>query len=265
MIRTTLAMMIFAVPVAAQDLAPETSVTPPATKAEAHEEPEPEQVDVAKPDLAEVVEEAPLEPGMRDQLQFSDADYAACLADLDSLNVTYNEAEPIIALDDRDCGVLRPLTVTEIVPGIEVVPAATIRCDTARSLADWMTDFVVPASKRLGDRGPVTAIENGSGYICRRRNNLPDGKLSEHAFGNAFDLMAFRFEDGSRIAIEPREADGSIEEAFQDAVRASACLEFSTVLGPGSDETHADHLHFDIISRNGGYRLCDLNGALPDD
>ena len=112
--------------------------------------------------------------------------------------------------------------------------------------------------------GVLSAIENGSDYTCRRRNNSQDGRLSEHAFGNAIDVMGFVFDDGTRIAIEPREAEGTMVEAFQDSVRAAACLEFSTVLGPGSNASHDDHLHLDIMDRNGGYRLCEQGGAKPD-
>jgi hypothetical protein len=53
-------------------------------------------------------------------------------------------------------------------------------------------------------------------------------------------------------------------EAFQDAVRGAACMDFSTVLGPGSNASHADHLHLDIIARTSGYRLCEQSGADPD-
>ena len=96
----------------------------------------------------------------------------------------------------------------------------------------------------------------GGSYTCRRRNNLPTGKLSEHAFGNAIDIMSFQFEEGDPIPVEPRMDDHTIEEAFQRAVRATSCLYFTTVLGPGANAAHADHLHMDIAQRNGGYRLC---------
>jgi len=33
--------------------------------------------------------------------------------------------------------------------------------------------------------------------------------------------------------------------AFQRALNAAACLYFTTVLSPGSDETHRDHMHLD--------------------
>lgn len=263
----TLAMAM-AFPAIAQDLAPEMSpkprlnqnrvsitdagnvVVPPEKKAD--------------PSSVIELEDDAEKTGMRDQLRETDADYKACLMRLDQMGVVYSEAEPLISEDDADCGILRPLVISEVGPGVAIQPPAMLRCETAQAIATWMEDFVLPASERLSERGAMTSIENGSGYICRRRNNLPDGKLSEHAFGNAFDVMGFRFKDGSRIAIEPREAEGSMAEAFQDAVRGSACLDFSTVLGPGSNASHDDHLHLDVIARPSGYRLCEQSGVSPN-
>ena len=131
-----------------------------------------------------------------------------------------------------------------------------MRCATALALAEWVDTFVVPASRNLPDRGLVTQINQASTYVCRRRNNNPAGLQSEHAFGNAVDIGGFEFAEGKPIPIEPREGAGTATEAFQRAVRATACLNFTTVLGPGTDADHADHLHLDIKTRNGGYRLC---------
>ncbi|HDY96496.1 hypothetical protein LCGC14_0230030 [marine sediment metagenome] len=206
----------------------------------------------------------PRAKGMRDTLRLNDPDYATCLANLEGLGVTYTEPAPIVPTDDADCGILRPLTVSEIAPGVAITPAATMRCPAVNALATWTRDFVLPAAQRMTDRGALVSIQNGSGYICRRRNNAPDGKLSEHAFGNAFDVMGFTFAEGPPIAVEPREAQGTMAEAFQDAVRASACLDFSTVLGPGSNASHADHLHLDVIERSRGYRLCEQGGGAVD-
>jgi len=49
---------------------------------------------------------------------------------------------------------------------------------------------------------------------------------------------------------------GSPEEAFQKAARDGACKSFTTVLGPGSDPSHANHLHLDQRERGKGYRIC---------
>jgi hypothetical protein len=102
----------------------------------------------------------------------------------------------------------------------------------------------------------LSAIGIGSSYVCRRRNNAETGKLSEHATGNAVDISGFVFSDGSRFDIQLRDRTGTAQESFQKAIRFGACQYFTTVLGPGSDAHHDDHLHFDLAQRRGGYRLC---------
>ncbi|RVT84500.1 extensin family protein [Rhodobacteraceae bacterium CCMM004] len=194
-------------------------------------------------------------PGVWETLAESDADYAACLADLDALGTVYTSA-PQVTEDDPDCGIARPIRVTEILPGVEMQPDAVLRCATARALARWVQDDVQPAARAIGTLADVTALDHGSTYICRRRNNAATGKLSEHSFGNAVDVMAFDFADGTTLRVEPRADNGTVEEAFQRAVRGGACVHFTTVLGPGTDATHDNHLHMDIKERNGGYRIC---------
>lgn len=196
----------------------------------------------------------PLAPPVWQTLQETDDAFVACLGALNELGAVYKLADPQTE-DDRDCGIANAVRVSQPVPGVSIDAPALMRCETAVALGSWMRDFVQPAAATL-KRGPVVTLAKGSGYQCRRRNNLPDGKLSEHAFGNAIDIMAFGFKDGSQIKVAPREREGSLEESFQDAVRATACLHFTTVLGPGSDDAHSNHLHLDVIARNGGFRLC---------
>ena len=257
--------LVVATPATAQDLDPQAPLRPMprperaapvgATQPVAR----PQGVDTVEPDI----EAAPAtaRPGQRDLLRLDGKSQAACLAGLREIGVVYQEVKPVVPDDDRDCGILQPIEVSIIAPGVVVSPAAVIRCPTALALAGWVQDFVVPAAARLEGRGELTSIENGSGYVCRRRNNQVDGALSEHAFGNAFDVMGFRFEHGPAVMIEPGPAEADLVQVFQDAVRAAACLDFTTVLGPGSNASHDDHLHLDLIARPGGYRLCELGGA----
>lgn len=227
--------------------APDKSETP-------EPRPDPEDRGIELEIMAETKDALP-QNGVRNQLKEDDADFAACLSELDAFGAVYDTTSPVRDADP-DCGIERAVTVTEVVPGVTLNPDSRMRCETARALAEWMAVFVIPASSMMENRGRISGIEHGSTYICRRRNNSSDGKLSEHAFGNAIDVMGFRFEDGDSIRVEPRERDGTIEEAFQDAVRAAACLSFTTVLGPGTDAAHADHLHLDVKARGGGFRLC---------
>jgi len=42
-------------------------------------------------------------------------------------------------------------------------------------------------------------------------------------------------------------------------VLLSVCTRFSTVLGPGSDGYHEDHIHLDLAERRGNYKICQWN------
>lgn len=198
----------------------------------------------------------PAGPPVRDMLAESDADFAACTAALAALGARFETTPPVTDPAEPDCGIARPLVVSEIVPGVALRPQAVLRCETALALAGWTRDFVVPAARRLPGRGALTRIDHGTAYLCRPRNGVSGAVLSEHAFGNAVDIAGFGFERGTALAVTARAGEGSLEEAFQAAVRKAACLSFTTVLGPGTDEAHADHLHLDVKARGGGFRLC---------
>ena len=179
---------------------------------------------------------------------------AACLAELRSAGAVVKEAPRIDP--ENGCGIARPVVVGRLSSDIEIKPEATLRCETALKLQRWTREALMPAIKATLPGKGLTALDQASAYVCRNRNNAPDGKLSEHALGNAIDIAAFTFSDGSRLAIAPREKDATIEGALQRAAVASACLYFTTVLDPGSDAAHETHLHLDVKKRTNGYRYC---------
>lgn len=182
-------------------------------------------------------------------------EYAACLADLKAIGAVFEETKRID--DGNGCGIDKPLTVTTVLPGIDLKPEGTMRCETALELARWTKDAVLPAAKAaLENEGSLTTINQASSYVCRLRNNAKTGKISEHARGNAIDIASFTFKSGKSIEIQPRDEDSTLAGAFQRAVTATGCLYFESVLDPGSDEAHENHLHFDVIERKGGYRYC---------
>jgi hypothetical protein len=39
----------------------------------------------------------------------------------------------------------------------------------------------------------------------------------------------------------------------------SMCARFTTVLGPGSDGYHEDHIHLDLMERHNNYKICQWN------
>jgi hypothetical protein len=48
----------------------------------------------------------------------------------------------------------------------------------------------------------------------------------------------------------------STPQSFRQRLRDAACRRFNTVLGPGSDAYHANHIHVDLAERAHGYRMC---------
>ena len=176
-----------------------------------------------------------------------------CLADLAALGTKFKAAARID--EGQGCGIDRPLEVAEVLPGVDA-GGAQMRCETARSLARWLKDTVAPALRIAMPGRSIAGLSTGSTYACRLRNGASEGKISEHARGNAIDIAAFRLDDGSEITMKPRAEDGTLEGAFQRTATAGACLHFTTVLSPGSDAAHQDHLHLDVLERDSGYRYC---------
>ena len=86
--------------------------------------------------------------------------------------------------------------------------------------------------------------------------NHPEQKLSEHAFGNALDLSALVLKDGDTYEIRDYGKARPNHARLLKHLRDKACGPFKTVLGPGSDADHADHLHFDLAERRNGGTYC---------
>ncbi len=180
---------------------------------------------------------------------------ALCLKDLTAIGAEFTQAAPID--DETGCGIAHPVKVSRILPDVALEPEATIRCETALNLARMTRDMLIPAAARaFPDRPKLSGIAQASGYVCRNRNSAETGKISEHAHGNAIDIAALRFGKENAPLMIAKQDDGTAEAAFQRALNAIACLYFTTVLSPGSDAAHQDHLHLDVIERKSGFRYC---------
>jgi len=188
-----------------------------------------------------------------------DGKFAACRLALSLLGTVYTTEPSVTDPENRDCGMARPIRVTQILPGVELTGQPLMRCGTARALGFWTRDFLRPAAALMPGAPRLTGLETGSGYTCRDRVGTGEAqpRPSEHGNGNAIDVMGFRFDAGEPLSIQPRTGDGDLSEAFQRTAQGTACLLFTTVLGPGSNAAHADHLHLDLAARNSDWRLCE--------
>ncbi|WP_231704039.1 extensin-like domain-containing protein [Cochlodiniinecator piscidefendens] len=150
----------------------------------------------------------------------------------------------------QGCGLSNPVRVTEI-DGVTLSQAATINCETAEALRDWIIDGVRPAVGSQG--GGVSSLRIVAHYACRTRNNRAGARISEHGRGRAVDVAAINLVDGSALRVLTGWRDRSQRRALR-AMHAAACGPFGTVLGPDSDRHHQDHFHFDTASyRSGPY------------
>jgi hypothetical protein len=172
--------------------------------------------------------------------------------------------ETLPPIDDKGgCVIEAPLRLDAVMleDGTKVIlsPAVILRASLSSAVADWVRGDLAPA---IADGDRLTSIEGTGGYECRNRDSIAGAKLSEHATGNAFDLHALRTERGKFFVIAPSKDDTDEVKAFRTLRKKTACLRFSTVLGPGADAFHAQHLHVDLALRRNGSHLCQW--TLPD-
>ena len=142
---------------------------------------------------------------------------------------------------------------------VSLRPAATMRCGMASAIADWVRTDVAPLMQGLGTE--PTDLENLDAYECRGRNGISGAPLSEHGRANALDVHAFKLANGQSIVL----TDRNVPRGLREAILHSACARFTTVLGPGSDSYHEDHIHLDRLERRNNYKICqwDVLDPLP--
>ena len=136
---------------------------------------------------------------------------------------------------------------------VSVKPAAILRCAWRRRSPTGS----VPTSRRwrqsLGST--ISDLDNFDSFECRGRNRVVGAQLSEHGRANALDVRAFKLANGRSISL----TDRTVPRELRETVLHSVCARFSTVLGPGSDWYHEDHIHLDLMERRNNYRICQWN------
>ncbi len=172
----------------------------------------------------------------------------------------YVQPEP--AIDGPGiCGLTQPFKVTALLDGeVTFDSGYTLDCPMIAALNNWVRDVVEPAAQARFNAHVVEIMSMGS-YSCRCINGMAGARLSEHAFGNAIDISGFRLSDGREITVVRDWLHGDpASEAFLRDVHSGACTTFTTVLGPGYNIFHYNHIHVDLAMRGdtstGPRRVC---------
>jgi hypothetical protein len=160
-----------------------------------------------------------------------------------------------------ECGAVDAVIVDGVIlpdrAKVAVSPPATLRCTMAEAVAIWVREDIAPAALKLG--APLRGLDNFDSYECRTRNRVAGATLSEHGRANALDVRAFKLGNGTVIGL----TEVNVAKDWREGIRASACARFSTVLGPGSDGYHEEHIHVDLAERRGGYKMCQWDVREP--
>ena len=146
---------------------------------------------------------------------------------------------------------------------VEVSPPATLACPIISALDQWIAASVQPAALRWFHQ-PVVGIKQISAYSCRGMNGDPNAHISEHAFGNALDIAEFDLADGHAVRVQYGWHGTPDEQGFLHDVQAAACDQFTTVLAPGANVYHYNHIHVDLMRRESGRRICEPAAILGD-
>jgi hypothetical protein len=141
---------------------------------------------------------------------------------------------------------------------IAVTPPAILRCSLAEAIVEWVRVDVAPAVHSL--EAALNSIDNYASYDCRGRNRIAGAKLSEHGKANALDIRSLKLANGTVVEL----TDSHVSKDFRESLRTSACARFMTVLGPGSDGYHENHIHVDLAERTNGHRMCHWDVREPD-
>jgi len=173
----------------------------------------------------------------------------------------YTPAPPSAAEPVPPLGPPRAPLVTGAAGPVEVKPPATLACPIVSALDQWISAAVQPAALKWF-RQPVVEIKQISAYSCRGMNGNPNAHISEHAFGNALDIAEFTLADGHKISVQYGWRGTPEEQGFLHDVQGAACEDFTTVLAPGANVYHYNHIHVDLMRHYNGGHICEPT-AIP--
>ncbi len=151
--------------------------------------------------------------------------------------------------------------VTAAATPVGVQPPATLACPLVSALDQWIGTAVQPAALHWF-RQPVVQIKQISAYSCRGMNGDPNAHISEHAFGNALDVAEFDLADGHKVSVQYGWHGTPEEQGFLHDVQAAACDQFTTVLAPGANVYHYNHIHVDLMRHYDSRHICEP-AAIP--
>lgn len=181
-----------------------------------------------------------------------DAVAGQCLARLGQLGAEYSPLPDRYI--DQGCNTLGTVQLAALHSDeatLGVSNLGPVTCEVGQVFAAWARFGVDRAARQILGSG-VHSIETFGSYSCR--NVAGTDRRSAHSTGAAIDVSGFVLEDGRRVMVKSAWFGGSeSEREFLRVVQGSACRRFATVLGPGYNSAHHDHLHVEGVIGSSSY------------
>lgn len=186
---------------------------------------------------------------MRYKLARLSGDPAACLSVLrqarEQGQVQFRQAPAI----NGACSVPQPIRITGFG---EVGLSSSFLATCPMAVSSVM--FVAHSREALqqaGFQSPLKRITHVGSYACRNIYHRQQGRLSEHATAEAWDVTAFTLADGQTLRVGKNWQQPARSAAGLRALWRNGCATFGNALGPDYNAAHASHFHFGM--RGAGY------------
>jgi len=188
---------------------------------------------------------APVSLALDDRLTLAMRDPSQCQAILREQGVAFTPARD--QTDGEFCIVTNAVLMGDT--PMRMSPARTrMNCPLAAGFLLWSRHSVESAARELLGAG-LSQVDHYGVYACRRVNSQAEGRPSAHARAEALDVAGFRLSNGRRVRVEADWPKQTPEAAFLRRVRDDACKVFGSVLSPGYNALHHNHLHLEAGGR----------------
>lgn len=137
--------------------------------------------------------------------------------------------------------------------GVGFSSAFTVTCPLLVAWVMFEQQQLQPlALEHLGSE--VSRVEHFGSFACRNVYHRENARRSQHASANAFDVAAFRLDNGDQVSVlrDWDTTQAPAKSTFLKALHEAACGYFGTVLGPDYNQPHANHFHLDAS----GFGFC---------
>jgi hypothetical protein len=186
------------------------------------------------------------------------SEYSDCVSDLTSRKVVFEQLGEAKEQGCQLSGAVKLKIVATSFGDVALSSNPIMLCSFGRQFSNWVREVAAPLTLAYtGQR--LSQIETGQAFACRARYDKPGKVPSEHARGDAIDIVSFVLSDNRRVQVKQSDSDAPQARDLLRALRTTACGYFTTVLGPGSDSAHEEHLHFDtgMHGATSNYRICE--------